>query len=510
MVAAGADLPSAMRVANHAAGIVVGKLGTASSTARSSLAEPRDAILIRTTAMAHHRHRRRRIHRLQPREGAQRARRARHRRRRQPRRAPTRSRNLVDCEIADYLDKEDFLAALARGEFDGEIDAVLHQGACSDTMETDGRYMMENNYRYSLRAARLLPATSEIPFIYASSASVYGAGRVVPRGARARGAAQRLRLLEVPVRPGRAPAARATRDRAGRRASATSTSTARARRTRGAWPRSPSTSSTSTAPRARVRLFEGSDGYGAGEQCRDFVSVEDVVRVNLFFLDHPRGLGHLQRRHRAGRRASTTSRRDRQRGAARSRGEAPLSLARAARAGRDRVHPVSRRAARASTRATPQADIGALRAAGYDAPFLTVRRASGATSTRCCATLAGGSRDDAMDTDPRGLRRQHAARAPAAHARRAPTNATCPRQAGGQQSGRLGQGPAGAVDDRARRAARRDQAGRHADRGDQRQHRHRARDGRGDARLPHGAGDARAPVDRAAPDDGRLRRRSSC
>jgi hypothetical protein len=37
----------------------------------------------------------------------------------------------------------------------------------------------------------------------------------------------------------------------------------------------------------RVRLFEGCDGYGPGEQVRDFVSVEDVVRVNLFFLDHP-------------------------------------------------------------------------------------------------------------------------------------------------------------------------------------------------------------------------------
>ena len=52
-------------------------------------------------------------------------------------------RNLVDCEIADYIDKREFLGRLAAGELDGALDAVLHQGACSDTMETDGRYRTE-------------------------------------------------------------------------------------------------------------------------------------------------------------------------------------------------------------------------------------------------------------------------------------------------------------------------------------------------------------------------------
>ncbi|MGB7541460.1 MAG: NAD-dependent epimerase/dehydratase family protein, partial [Burkholderiales bacterium] len=83
-------------------------------------------------------------------------------------------RNLADCDIADFLDKEDFLGRLARGDFDGAIDVVLHQGACSDTMEPDGRYMMENNYRYS---AALLDfcLEDEVPLIYASSAAIYGA-----------------------------------------------------------------------------------------------------------------------------------------------------------------------------------------------------------------------------------------------------------------------------------------------------------------------------------------------
>jgi ADP-L-glycero-D-manno-heptose 6-epimerase len=51
-------------------------------------------------------------------------------------------KNLVDCEIADYLDKEDFIGLLQDGSFDGILAAVLHEGACSDTMETDGHYMM--------------------------------------------------------------------------------------------------------------------------------------------------------------------------------------------------------------------------------------------------------------------------------------------------------------------------------------------------------------------------------
>ena len=131
---------------------------------------------------------------------------------------------------------------------DGGIDAVLHQGACSDTMETDGRYMMENNYRYSMALLDWCQ-DEEVPLIYASSAAVYGAGQGVPRDARERGAAQRLRLFQVPVRPVGAAAARRGAARRSR-ASAISTSTGRTRRTRGAWPRSPSISSTSSAPRA--------------------------------------------------------------------------------------------------------------------------------------------------------------------------------------------------------------------------------------------------------------------
>ena len=57
--------------------------------------------------------------------------------------------NLADCEIADYLDKDALLELLDNGQLDGVVEAMLHQGACSDTTERDGRYMMRNNYEYS-------------------------------------------------------------------------------------------------------------------------------------------------------------------------------------------------------------------------------------------------------------------------------------------------------------------------------------------------------------------------
>ncbi len=109
--------------------------------------------------------------------------------------------NLVDCDIADYLDKDEFLARLVDGDFDDDIGAVLHEGACSDTMEADGRYMMRNNYRYSVAVLELGVRTTTCRFCTRRAPSVYGGSGGVPRGPRSRGSAQRLRLLEVPVRP---------------------------------------------------------------------------------------------------------------------------------------------------------------------------------------------------------------------------------------------------------------------------------------------------------------------
>src|SRR3954468_2037839 len=82
-------------------------------------------------------------------------------------------RNLAKCEIADYLDQAELLESL--DGLSGSVDAIFHEGACSDTTETDGRYVMDTNYRYSKRLLEWCQ-DEQIPLLYASSAAVYGAG----------------------------------------------------------------------------------------------------------------------------------------------------------------------------------------------------------------------------------------------------------------------------------------------------------------------------------------------
>jgi ADP-L-glycero-D-manno-heptose 6-epimerase len=84
-------------------------------------------------------------------------------------------RNLVDCELIDLIDKDDFREQLLWGEELGDVDAVFHQGACSNTMEWDGQFLLRTNYEYSKALLDFCEAHA-IPLIYASSAAVYGAG----------------------------------------------------------------------------------------------------------------------------------------------------------------------------------------------------------------------------------------------------------------------------------------------------------------------------------------------
>ena len=189
-------------------------------------------------------------------------------------------KNLVDCDIEDYLDKDDFLDRLEAGMSGKQITAILHQGACSDTMETDGRFMMDNNFRYS----RILLGFAQkysIPFLYASSAAVYGASTVF-REERACEAPLNVYgyskfLFDQTVRAMNATAPVVgfryfnvygmREQHKGRMASVAFHHFNQYRET------------------DKVRLFEGYDGWKAGQQERDFVSVEDVVKVNLFFLN---------------------------------------------------------------------------------------------------------------------------------------------------------------------------------------------------------------------------------
>ncbi|MGH8798905.1 MAG: ADP-glyceromanno-heptose 6-epimerase [Casimicrobiaceae bacterium] len=197
-------------------------------------------------------------------------------------------RNLVDCDIAEYFDLDDFPARLADGEFDDDIAAVLHQGACSDTTETDGRFMLANNYRYSMSLLRHCQ-DNDIPFLYASSAAVYGAGpsfREEPDAEAPLNVYGYSKLLfdqhvrrTLPERTAQIAGFRYFNVYGPREAH-------KGRMASVVWH-----FYHQYRDRGKVSLFEGSGGYAAGEQRRDFISVDDVVKVNLDFLDRPQRSG---------------------------------------------------------------------------------------------------------------------------------------------------------------------------------------------------------------------------
>jgi len=277
--------------------------------------------------------------------------------------------NLADCEIADYLDKDEFIEKIEEGAFDGVVSAILHQGACADTTEADGRYMMDTNYRYS---RRLLDhcISDEVHLVYASSAAIYGASREF-REARECEAPLNLYgyskfMFDQLVR--RRFEERTAQivglryfnvygEREQHKGRMASVAFHFFNQYRGA---------------GHVRLFTGSGGYGDGEQRRDFVSVEDCVKVNLFFLDNPEksgifnvGTGNAQSFNEVAVGTVNACRK--------GRGESPLTLA----AMRERgviQYIAFPEDLRGKYQSYTQADMSALRAAGYDAPFLTVEQ----------------------------------------------------------------------------------------------------------------------------------------
>ncbi len=196
-------------------------------------------------------------------------------------------RNLVDLRISDYVDKTAFYEAFAQGRF-GTVEAVFHEGACSDTMQHDGRYMMDNNYAAS-RA--LLEACLErgTRLLYASSAATYGASErfaELPEYERPLNVYGYSKLLFDQLVRRRLHGARSQvagfryfnvygpgEQHKGRMASV-------------AWHHY-----NQFRDHGRVELFGAYGGYGPGEQMRDFVFVDDVVAVNLWFLDNPRHSG---------------------------------------------------------------------------------------------------------------------------------------------------------------------------------------------------------------------------
>jgi ADP-L-glycero-D-manno-heptose 6-epimerase len=276
-------------------------------------------------------------------------------------------RNLVDCDIDDYLDKTEFIERFRRGDF-GRVRAVFHEGACSDTMETDGRYMMDNNFRYS-RDVMDICLAQNVQFLYASSAATYGGSsrfveeREYEKPLNVYGYSKLLfdqivrqvlpkaKSQIVGFRYFNVYGPRETHK--GRMASVASHNFNQFR------------------SEGKVKLFGEYNGYAAGEQTRDFISVEDVVKVNLYFFDHPEksgifnlGTGRAQPFNDI---ASTVVNSLRA-----LNGEASLSLAELVQRGLIEYIPFPD-ALRGKYQCFTQADQSKLRSAGYDAPFLTVQ-----------------------------------------------------------------------------------------------------------------------------------------
>lgn len=200
----------------------------------------------------------------------------------------TKFRNLADCDIADYLDRTDFLARVQTGERFGQVEALIHEGACSATTEWDGLYVMSNNYEYS-KALFHWCQTGRVPFIYASSASVYGMG---PHFREERACERTLNLYAY---------SKFQFDQYVRRHWQGLTAQVAGLRYFNVYgPREGHKGSMASVAfhfhhqilkDGVVRLFEGSDGYGPGEQRRDFVHVDDTVAVKLWLLENPQVSG---------------------------------------------------------------------------------------------------------------------------------------------------------------------------------------------------------------------------
>jgi len=281
-------------------------------------------------------------------------------------------KNLAGCEIEDYMDKREFLERLVANQFDEEIEAVLHQGACSDTMETNGRYVMENNYRYS-RILLDWCQDEAVPMLYASSASVYGAGREF-REERAcerplNAYAYSKFLFDQQVR---------------RRLPARSAQIAGFRYFNVYGPNEAHKGRMASVSfhafnqfmsEGKVKLFTGSDGYADGEQRRDFIHVDDVVNVNLYFLEH-RGLSGIFNCGTGRAQSFNDVARAVVNGVRTGRGESELSLDEMVAEGLIEYIPFPPQLV-GKYQSFTEADLALLRAAGYDADFMPVEQGVG-------------------------------------------------------------------------------------------------------------------------------------
>ena len=196
-------------------------------------------------------------------------------------------RNLADLRIADYVDADDFYELFAEGAF-GEVEAVFHEGACSDTMEADGKYMMDNNYTLSCELHQACQAQGT-RLLYASSAATYGGSETFSESPE----------FEKPLNVygySKLLFDQRLRRELGACFENAASQVAGFRYFNVYGPREQHKGRMASVAfhqfnqfgaEGKVKLFGEYGGYGPGRQMRDFVFIDDVVAVNLWFLDHP-------------------------------------------------------------------------------------------------------------------------------------------------------------------------------------------------------------------------------
>jgi len=262
--------------------------------------------------------------------------------------------NLSDARIRDYMDKDDFLQSVLSGQDFGRVEAVFHQGACSSTTEWDGKFVMRVNYEYT-KALLGWTTAQHVPFYYASSASVYGGGSVFKEAREnehpLNAYAYSKFLFDEHLRPLLA---------------GIHSPVVGLRYFNVYGPREQHKGGMASVAfhmqqqlkaGDTVRLFEGSDGYGPGGQERDFIYVDDVVAVNLWLLDHPEVRGIYN--------CGT--------GRAQSFNDVAQAVIQHNQRGQIEYIPFPEHL-KGRYQSYTQADMGALRQAGYDAPFLSVEQ----------------------------------------------------------------------------------------------------------------------------------------
>ena len=262
--------------------------------------------------------------------------------------------NLADCDIVDYVDRLDFIQRVEAGQSFGKVSGIVHEGACTSTTEWDGEFVMKNNFEYSKSLLHWAQANSA-PFVYASSASVYGMGLTFSES----------REHERPLNM--YAFSKFQFDQYLRHHWDSLGSQVVGLRYFNVYgPREQHKGTMASVAYhyhnqmqdgGRLRLFEGTDGYANGEQARDFVYVGDTVKVKLWLLDNPGVSGIFN--------------------VGTGRAQSFNDVARAVMAyhGRGEIEYIPLpELLKGCYQSYTQADISALRAVGYEEPFLSVEQ----------------------------------------------------------------------------------------------------------------------------------------